>query len=194
MFQTREFNFPDNAYVGCIVLKDNTNKKRHICLTRIFTDIEILRTYVLFVVDDLSKENPNKPPVYDGFYIKCKLSRYFPLDKSHWKNRKTFKQNIFENFRNDVNILKYWGLSEILVTPDGEIDNVEFYSFCMSLFKNTDKKVIDALIKNSNHIVDTRAKNAAFYSLSKPVKINWLESTNKLKRKNIKTFKEIYIN
>jgi hypothetical protein len=191
MFQTREFVFPKTAFIGCIAFKDNTNKKRYVCLTRIFNDIEILRTYVLFVMEDLFKEDPNKSPVYEGYYVECKLSRYFSLNKTHWTNRGVFKKDIFENFRNDVNILKYWKISEILVTPDGEIDGVEFYSFCMSLFKNANKNVIDTFIKNSNHTVDARAKFAAFYSLSRPEKINWL---NNIKVKVAKTFKENYIN
>ena len=85
--------------------------------------------------------------------------------------------DIFQKSRNDVNIVKYWKMSEVLVTPDGEIDDVEFYSFCVSLFKDTTEKDIDLYIKNSNHPVDIRAKYAAFYSLSKPEKINWLGNT-----------------
>ncbi len=99
--------------------------------------------------------------------------------------------DIFQKFRNDVNIVKYWAMSEVLVTPDGEIDNIEFYSFCISLFKNTSNKDIDNYIKNSNHAVDVRAKNAAFYSLSKPVKINWLGN---IKTASENKISENYIN
>lgn len=143
-----------------------------------FDSLEILRPYVLFVIDDLSKSAPYITARYEGFYIKCNFSRHFPLKKSHWRNKRAFEMDIFQKFRNDVNIVKYWKMSEVLVTPDGEIDGVEFYSFCISLFKNTPKKDVNTYIKNSNHVVDIRAKNAAFYTLEKPVKINWLGSKN----------------
>ncbi len=173
-FQSRDFDFPKNAYIGCITVIDKTDRKRHLCLTRIFDNIEILRPYVLFVIDDLLKNESFVTPIYEGFYIKCGFSRYFPLKRAHWENKHEYEIDIFQKFRNDVNIVKYWKMSEVLVTPDGEIDGVEFYSFCISLFRNTANDDIDNYIKNSNHVVDVRAKNAAFYSLFKPVKINWL--------------------
>lgn len=73
-------------------------------------------------------------------------------------------------------------MSELLVTPDGEIDGVEFFSYCISLFKNTPSEDIDLYIKNTNHVVDIRAKNGALYAINKPVSINWLGrgSKNKL--------------
>ncbi len=93
--------------------------------------------------------------------------------------------DVFQKFRNDVNIIKFWKMSEVLITPDGEIDGVEFYSFCISLFKNTQDRDINTFIKNSGHIVDIRAKNAAFYELDKPVKINWLAGGKKTYSLNI---------
>jgi hypothetical protein len=173
-FQSRDFDFPKNAYIGCVAMVDTSNKKRYLCLTRIFDNLEILRPYVLFVIDDLLKSAPYITPIYEGFYIKCRFSRFFPLNRSHWGKNHAFEMDIFQKFRNDVNIVKYWKMSEVLITPDGEIDGVEFYSFCISLFKNTENMDVDTYIKNSNHVVDIRAKNAAFYSLCKPIKINWL--------------------
>ena len=75
-------------------------------------------------------------------------------------------------------------MSELLVTPDGEIDGVEFFSFCVSLFKNTPSQDIDLYIKNSNHVVDTRAKNGALYEISKPESINWLGENTKIQLAN----------
>jgi len=174
-----DFRFPTTFYIGCISVSDPANKKHHLCLTRVFTSLEILRRYVLFVIDELKDSENNIAPLYEGSYIKCKFSRLYPLHKYHWRKRHLPEMDIFQKFRNDINIIKYWKMAEVLVTPDGEISDVEFYSFCFSLFKNTPDKDIDLLIKNSNQVVDKRARNAAFYEISKPVKTNWLAGGKK---------------
>lgn len=190
-FQSRDFFFPKVVYIGCISVIDRERKKRRMCLTRIFDSIELLRSYVVFVIDDLYKTGNSKVPMFDGYYVKCEYSRLFPLKKAYWKNKGEFEMDIFQKFRNDTNILKYWKMSEVLVTPDGEIDGMEFYSFCISLFKNTPINYLETYIQNSNQSVDIRAKNAAVYSPSKPVKINWLED---IQRVNDKQLSEKYIN
>ena len=183
-FQSKDFNFPKTVYIGCISISNN-KKQKSLCLTRVFDSLDILKQYVLFVIDDLSKTSSGITPVYNGYFIKCEYSRLFPLKKNHWGGEPFVDMDIFQKFRNDVNIIKYFKMSEVLVTPDGEIDGVEFYSFCISLFKNTPVKDVDLFIKNSNHIVDVRAKNGAFYSLSKPVKINWQVGGNMIHRMKI---------
>lgn len=190
-FQSRDFDFPKIVYIGCIYFVDKDGEKRHLCLTRIFDNVEILRPYVIFVIDDLFRNGNSSAPIFDGLYIKCEYSHLFPMKKSYWEDKSQFKMDTIQKFRNDVNILKYWKMSEVLVTPDGEVDGKEFYSFCISLFKNTEKKHLETFIKNSGQSVDIRAKNAAFYSLSKPVKINWLED---IKRVNDNKLDEKYIN
>jgi len=66
-------------------------------------------------------------------------------------------------------------MSEILITPDGQIDGAEYFSLCTAFFKNTPSCDVDLYMRNSNLAVDTSAKNAAYYTIDKPVKINWLE-------------------
>lgn len=178
-FQTKNFNFPESAYIACITLIDSTGHKHNACLTRVFENLDILKRYVLFVINDLTKSNAGFDFSYKGHLIKIKKDRFFPLQKSHWQKKKKDFNLLSAQYRNDVNIIKYWEMSELLVTPDGETNGLEFFSFCFSLFKNTQKSEIDFLIKNSEQSVDTRAKNAAFYILEKPVKINWLEGDQK---------------
>ena len=178
-YQSRDYKFPKTAYIGCVSINDSKNKRHSLCLTRVFEDLYILRRYVLFVIDDLTDSNKEITPIYEGSVIKCNYSRLFPLKRSHWGKRQALEMDLFQKFRNDVNIMKFWKMSEILVTPDGEIDGVEFFSFCISLFKGTPKKDIDLYIKNSNQVVDVRAKNGAFYTLDKPVKINWSGNSKK---------------
>ena len=173
-FQSRDFDFPETLYIGCIDIVDRNNKKQPIFLTRAFDNLEILKQYVLFVIDDLSQSSLGVSPIYKGTYIKCNISHLFPLNKLHWGGKLAIGIDALQKFRNDVNIIKYWKISEVMVTPDGEIGGMEFFSFCVSLFKGTQKADIDLYIKNSSHVVDVRAKNAAFYSLNKPVKVNWL--------------------
>jgi hypothetical protein len=177
-FHSKEFRFPERAYIGLISIEDPEGNKHSVCLTRVFDNFEVLKRYVLFVIDDFSK-NSNTAPSYNGFCIKADFSRLIPLKKQHWVEKKQINTNIFTKSRNDVNIIKYWKMSEIIVTPDGEIDNVEFFSFCFSLFKKTPSEDVDLIIRNSNHQVDMRAKNAAFYTLNKPVKINWVAGIKK---------------
>ena len=181
VYQSKDFDFPKSVYLGCININDKNNKKRFLCLTRVFEDMELLKQYVLFVIDDLSKSSSGITPSYTGKFIKCDFARFFPLKKTHWSGRSSIDMDIFQKFRNDVNIVKYWKMSELLVTPDGEIDGVEFFSFCISLFKNTPSEDIDLYIKNTNHVVDIRAKNGALYAINKPVSINWLGRSSKNK-------------
>ena len=177
-FQSKDFQFPEVAYIGFINIEDPEGKKNSVCLTRVFDNFEVLKRYVLFVLDDFSK-NSDTAPSYNGFYIKVNFNRLIPLKKQHWVGKKPIYPNIFNGSRNDLNIIKYWKMSEIIITPDGEIDNVEFFSLCFSLFKKTPSENVDLFIRNSNHKVDIRAKNAAFYTLNKPVKINWVAGIRK---------------
>jgi len=178
VFQSKEFQFPESAYVGFIDVEDPGGVKHSVSLARVFDNLEVLKRYVLFVLDDFSN-NSDTAPSYNGFFIKADFNRLIPLMKNYWIGKKTMSPNVFNKSKNDINIIKYWKMSEIIITPDGEIDNVEFFSFCFSLFKKTPAQDVDLLIRNSNHKVDIRAKNAAFYTLNKPVKINWIAGTKK---------------
>ncbi len=176
-FQSKEFSFPKWAYVACIAFKLNGGKIHHACLTRVFENPEMLKRYVIFVLNDFSSEEDGIVPSYKGYLIKIKLDRKIPLTKKYWRKDSSFDKVFLRKFRNDVNIIKYWQMSEILVTPDGEIDGIEFFSFSLSIFKNSPVKDIELFIKNSGHVVDIRAKSAAFYSLKRPVKTDWLSGT-----------------
>ena len=178
-FQSKDFNFPKFVYVGCISIVDSAGHSHNACLTRVFDNLDILKRYALFVINDLSKSIEGIGFTYQGFLIKAKFNRLFSLNKTHWKQKSADHPLNAQNFRNDVNIIKYWEMSELLVTPDGESDGVEFFSFCVSLFKDTPDTEIDLFIKNSDHSVDTRATNAALYTLEKPEKIDWLENSHK---------------
>ena len=177
-FRSKDFRFPESAYIGFINIDDPEGVKHNVSLTRVFDNLDVLKRYVLFVIDDFSK-NSNTTPSYNGFYIKADFNRLIPLKKKYWIEKKQIDSNIFSKSKNDINIIKYWKMSEIIVTPDGEIDSVEFFSFCFSIYKNTPANDIELFIRNSNHNVDIRAKNAAFYTLNKPVKINWIAGTKK---------------
>ena len=190
-FQSRDYRFPKIAYIGFVSVKVNDKRVYKVCLSRLFDNFEILKRYVLFVISEFSKSNDDFTLTYDGYFIKATFDRLFPLKKSHWNARSVEIPDFHQRSKNDINIIKYWKMSEILVTPDEKIDHVEFYSLALSLFKNTSYRDIDLLIKNSDQAVDIKAKNAAIYSLGKPAKVDWLAGS-----KNIHDIKilEEYIN
>lgn len=177
-YQTKDFDFPDILYVGVVAVTNLNGGRYLMCLNRVFGDPALLKQYVLFVVKDLNNSSESIRTLYKGLIIRCRLSSLFPLNKNHWKNKSKFNLDIFQKYRNDINIIKYWKMSEILVTPDGEVDGVTYFSYCLSMVKDTRKQDIDLFIKNSTHVVDIRARNAGLYLLEKPVKIDWLESVD----------------
>lgn len=141
-FQSKDFEFPKNTYIGCISIKDSNNKKHSLFLTRVFENLDILKRYVLFVIEDLSDSTSEITPLYNGFFIKCNLSRLFPLNKTHWGGKLDINTDILRKFRNDVNIIKFWKMSEVLVTPDGEIDGVEFFRSAFHFLRTLQEKML----------------------------------------------------
>lgn len=112
---------------------------------------------------------------FEGYYLKADFNRLFPLKKEYWNNKRKIELNFMQDYKNDEKLIKYWKMSEILVSPDGQINGTDYFSFGIPLFKNTPSKDVELYIKNLNLVVDTQAKHAAFYSLGKPIKTSWLE-------------------
>ena len=130
-FQIKEYIYPKQFYIACITLIDLNGRKLQACLTRVFKNLDILRQYVLFAANDI-RNTELFDLTFEGYYIKANFDRLFPLKKEYWSKDNNSKYDFWQNFRDDGKIVKYWKMSEVLVTPDGQINGNDYFSLAVS--------------------------------------------------------------
>jgi hypothetical protein len=98
----------------------------------------------------------------------------YPLRKGFW-DKPTITYSTHMRMKTFAPVIDHPTFYSLLVTPYAFDDkfNKWYLHAALPLIDPTDKAAIERFMLNSDHVVEPRAKHAAFYTLGKKLRFNW---------------------
>ena len=170
-FCTREYSLPEQAYAGLFWTVSEEEKLLIHNMFQVYSDLESLISDAREYISIIKEEDVTV--LHEGMLLPLRLDRTFDLKEKYWKNP-SIDIDPFSKIVKNIEMLRFPTAYELLVTPAGQVENSEIFSFTFPFIVGDNQRDIEAFMLTSNHPVPTDAKNAGVYSISEPVGINWI--------------------
>jgi hypothetical protein len=166
-YGTKDYTFPERAYIEYLKGRDARGGEYMFPMFFVLTEIQDVRTDAELIMSQDSEVEIDETAIL----LPVHFVRFFPLEKRFW-SKPTVHYDTSIRVSLFSHLLKRSTLYSLLVTPTSE-KGKEKFAAAVPFYGNGDDRSLERFMALSDFPVDTAARNAAVYSVSEPITVNW---------------------
>ncbi len=177
--------FPKSAFMLYVFVLQNGNTLGTVPVDAIYKTAQEASLGVMQTIEQFSNVDKVVTLAEECLLFPLRFESLYPLKEEYWKNPQLkYTSHMRMNTFNKV--MDYPSFFSLLVTPLSYDDSKKswLYHPALPLNSSRDISLIEKFMRESDHVVEPRAKNAAIYRIDGKLRFNWKDN-------KIKIFKNI---